>query len=1286
MVCVSGGSLLDGPIAYTKDSKYIIAPAASALKLFSCSSGELLRVLNAHTEQVTAVCHSPTNSLQGISASLDGRIIVWDLDDAVPLRTFALGVPIAAMVSDATLPGKVIVLTSSGEAPEWTPPYVRKHTLKAGHVYEVSLRLLSKGVKKVHAAYEEAVRKRSTSNECELDHVAGRMKDGQMRAQAGDDAFGGIERPWLPQAAPLLKVQGATSLVVGACGGRSGPYVALVTETKHNFLSVVNLETRAVFHFKERSEARARLVCVALSASELFAATGDDRGRVQLWSLHELLPSAALAKGEEHPITHSKSTPIREMHWHAQRVGTVCFSTDGAYLFSAGKEGVLVYWATHSTERAFLPRLGAPIVRMTPSPDGAQLVLGGADNALRFVEIASRSVSTTIEGLKRATGMLTDERLGCVVLYGGLAAAQLQWWAPQRDVQLLSLQAAPTNLSGSLPAVGSHADGRRRSYRGTAAAGGTAALAVTHACVSADGMQLCTLESRAHAELRQHTCLKFWTLRDGAWHLLTRVPQPHAADVSALAFHPTLLLAVSAARDAKFKLWEGAPPPPPPPEEASASELASIGKAGAQEMQQVAPPSLSAAPSSPMAAGSELSGWGCRAVGYYRQSAASAAAFSADGSLLAVVYAPNVITVWEPLSTLLLTTLAQPLADASDSLCFVSFPADGGTLIAHSRRAFFCWSLLAGELLWAYRAAEVVAAAADPHSDAALVAVTLNAAAAASDGDSRAYALLEFSANAADAGAAEGAVGTPRRAWQFPRGRPLAIGFLPGRVAGGPLVLSSEGELFALAEEPSSAADPAAAVMWKPASLRKHAPTKLASIFGPTLLADGKPSAAVPAEGVAEEHEVARVQLSSSGTAAAPGGVQAVAGWEALAIDKWMDANLKDVPSHLLPPLDAIYPHFMHVALRRAAHLRGSADGRSELEVAERAVAKDEAALVKCIDEWAPALRLGFLSAKQSGAKQAQHSQQHKSPDTGDANPDEHGAIELGGAEEQGAAEGELAAAVAAAGVHHELAKSAALKESRGGGQKRRGADSSSVSMHGAASASANSAARSGSATATSGWPADGWALLDLSGVPNPGFVVRELEKRPPCEWDGRSPPPAGLSAEDVAFFRANALDADTLDELEGWMCEHAIGVGGPTAAPPLDALAWSPLDEEPAHIAERFLCTAPLRSASLAGAPDGDTLMDELRAAQSALRGAGLSCDSQLGYGVANGPMPPEMQQPPTPGWQHEPTKGELKLLAKRYAKRRQGGEAAERLQVLAAGLRAAGPRSVRQVATSES
>ena len=59
------------------------------------------------------------------------------------------------------------------------------------------------------------------------------------------------------------------------------------------------------------------------------------------------------------------------------------------------------------------------------------------------------------------------------------------------DRQLLSLEVASRNVSGSLPAVGGQGtDAQRRSYRHTAAAGGAALVQVALACLSADGRAL----------------------------------------------------------------------------------------------------------------------------------------------------------------------------------------------------------------------------------------------------------------------------------------------------------------------------------------------------------------------------------------------------------------------------------------------------------------------------------------------------------------------------------------------------------------------------------------------------------------------------------------------------------------------------------------------------------------------------------------------------------------------------------------------------------------------------
>eukprot|EP00965_Chrysotila_dentata_P033366 1110801-Pleurochrysis_carterae.AAC.1 len=302
------------------------------------------------------------------------------------------------------------------------------------------------------------------------------------------------------QVRTLFKVKGRNELAVGACGGLGGgPYVATISGP---WMTAYNVATKGTLILQRGKEVRTQLLGVAVSPSELIAATANDSGKIHLWRLDELMPAppkqkpggvvptsadAAHASADDGATVFSRAPPLRELHWHAQRLSALTFSSDGAYLFSAGKEGVLVYWATHAAERAFLPRLGAPMSGIVPSADGSALALRGTDNALRIINVASRTVSRTIHGLRRATAMLADARLNCVMVYGAGANATLQWWAPRADAQMLSLQAAPTNLSGSLPAVGT--DQRRRSYRDTAAAGGTAALCVTHAALSRDAQQ-----------------------------------------------------------------------------------------------------------------------------------------------------------------------------------------------------------------------------------------------------------------------------------------------------------------------------------------------------------------------------------------------------------------------------------------------------------------------------------------------------------------------------------------------------------------------------------------------------------------------------------------------------------------------------------------------------------------------------------------------------------------------------------------------------------------------------
>ena len=175
------------------------------------------------------------------------------------------------------------------------------------------------------------------------------------------------------------------------------------------------------------------------------------------------------------------------------------------------------------------------------------------------------------------------------------------------------------------------------------------------------------------------------------------------------------MLVVSAATDAKFKLWEGVPATEPP---AAVSAGATTADEPPSEAMEITVPSGGG--------GAEALRWACRSVGYYRQTAATAVAFSADGSLLAVAYAPDVVTLWDPLTNEMLHALCQPLASPLDELSYVGFAGEGGALLAHSSCAVLCWSVLSGSLAWMHAATAVLSAATDPQSDAMLVAVALS--------------------------------------------------------------------------------------------------------------------------------------------------------------------------------------------------------------------------------------------------------------------------------------------------------------------------------------------------------------------------------------------------------------------------------------------------------------------------------------------------------------------------------------------------------------------------------
>lgn len=813
-----------------------------------------------------------------------------------------------------------------------------------------------------------------------------------------------------------------------------------------------------------------------------------------------------------------------------------------------------------------------------------------------------------------------------------------------------------------------------------------------------------------------------------------------------MAFHPSSHLVVSAATDAKFKLWEGVEQPQP---------LGADGGDGSSATARVV--------------------WACRSVGYYRQTAATAAAFSVDGSLLAVAYAPDVVTLWDPMSNAMLQSFCQPLADPQDQLCFVGFPGTGGRLLAHSSSVVQCWDLLSGSMAWMHAATAVLAAAVDPQSDAMMVAVGLSANEAAGSGTlpaerkqstiplaeaCDAYAVLEFGV-ASDAACDSGG-SVPRRSWQLGGSTPpRAVGYLPepaGR-RGSPLALSASGDLFrlSLSGDGASAEDAVAAANSTTDAMDvsdgaggaggagggdsdddgaagapklSTARSRLASVFGVSAARNTTRDAldrltaetANPvgdglaggdgAGGEADEEDDSALQGAANDYSP---------GWEARGLDAWLKKNIDPVPSHLLPPMSEICDGMLKQCMRPAPHLPQS-KGVSEL----RRATLVQAVRNGTVDTYKAEMRRLTALIQQRWSQEDEKGAKKTERKLLDA---ALSSVSLAPPTEPPAAPSEPSSAqhaqAADAPRPARSSKAQKVRKASGGGGGGGAADmeteetptqpvdavdamdTDAATGEGAPGESGAAASTGGPATARRGGAATAKATAPRGGPPpavpprprvppveDPDLCgsQRNYANMPPATWVAASAGGVGddeigaLDGDDLAFWKENAYKPDDLAAFRDWLVNEA--------ALPLPIFDGAPSDteeegeEESASDSESAATAHRYREETFLPNSNGKSVAEEIREAEDFLEMSKLKIDKK-GFGLA--PFAEQTEAiafarqgcPPLPAdYQDEPEKGEWAMLVKEHARRKKAGASEIELEVIAEAVRASGVRAAGKLA----
>ena len=570
--------------------RYLLVPVGSSIKVIEVESASTVRMLTPVTlSEITQILTNPLKpDCQVISCSVDGSLNVWDWKTGDHVKGFRTKHAMHSM------------MIKSFDASKGTIDLLI-----------VSLRLkgpLGCNLPDPRKLFNYCAQR--TTSLIEL-----------VKLEVSNGAF---------KTRQVFKARGLTRLAMSPSGDemvfnsreeiRFCKFGADDEFTVHRTIKHTSAITRLQYHPKEP--------CLVLS---------DRHGQIVMW--YCLDPSG---------------TPgvQRTLHWHANEVTDLAFTSNGQYLLSGGEEAVMVLWQIESGLRQYLPRLGDPIHFISVSSDDRWVAVSTRDNVIHLVSLTSGStltVSKSIRGciLNAGASLIKTSTGASTVLLPGNPGT-LQVYDPVKDCVETVLEVAPQNRP-----TGFGASQKPRKV-----------LEIVKTAVSPCGKWMATLEQRNSHKTHKTILtarLKFWGRQSSTWTLLSSVERPHADLVTDLALwidsETGVPRAASSSKDGTFKLWH---------------------------------------------INLEHGIWTCFHVGSYHDNIGGAVSLSVDveGKCLAVVYGAAV-TLWRLkdvcLVEVLMTTQTAKLSEAR-------FLRDGSIVACCREEGTFVFNRLAGKLVLSWHA------------------------------------------------------------------------------------------------------------------------------------------------------------------------------------------------------------------------------------------------------------------------------------------------------------------------------------------------------------------------------------------------------------------------------------------------------------------------------------------------------------------------------------------------------------------------------------------------------
>jgi NET1-associated nuclear protein 1 (U3 small nucleolar RNA-associated protein 17) len=476
----------------------LLIPVRASIKVVEVESGVVVRVLSpVGRSEVTQIIINPLKSVsQIISCSVDGTLAIWDWTTGEQVKGFRTRHAIHSMIV------KSFDFASSSL-----------------ELLIVSLRLkgpLGCNLPDSRKLFNYYGQKMTSL----IEHIKIDLSSGAFKMRQ------------------IFKSRGLTRLALSPCGKE----LVFNSREEIRFCRLDEGEDFKVYRTLKHSSAITR---IQYHPKEPCLVLADRHGQIVMWYCLE-----------DKVMAYTYTYPQRTLHWHANEVTDMAFTSAGQYLLSGGEEAVMVLWQVESGLRQYLPRLGDPIHFITVSGDDRWVAISTRDNAVHLVSLTSGStlsVSKSIRGCMLIPGNASNSickasaRSSCLILPGN--PGTLQVYDPVKDSVEGVLEVAPQNRpTGFAPQ-------------------GKKVLEIVRSSVSACGKWMVTLEQRNSRKALKTILtarLKFWGKQpenenSATWTLLSIVDRPHSDLITDLCIWKDqrgIPFAASTSRDGTFKLWE----------------------------------------------------------------------------------------------------------------------------------------------------------------------------------------------------------------------------------------------------------------------------------------------------------------------------------------------------------------------------------------------------------------------------------------------------------------------------------------------------------------------------------------------------------------------------------------------------------------------------------------------------------------------------------------------------------------------------------------------------------